>query len=135
MSITAAMQAGQATARSMMTDRCTIVRAGVAEPVYDTDTDTYTRPDDLTIYTGPCRVKTRKAMARTADAGEAVVVVARRELHLPVDEPGAGDVDVDDVATMDTSLNPMLVGKRLRISDLGDEQSHETARRLGIEQT
>ena len=125
--------AGRAAARALMADTCTITRAGVGEPVYDPATRTHTYPAATAVYTGPCKVRTMTAMAKTADAGEDVVVVARRELHLPADATEL--VAIDDVALITASQNAQLVGKRLRIADLGEDQTFSTARRLGVEQT
>lgn len=131
---TAALR-GRLAAQRLMTDNCTITRAGVGEPVYNPATDTFTNPATTTVYQGKCKIRSRQAMANTADAGEDVVVVARRELHLPVTATGVSDVRVNDVATITVSTNPNLAGKRFRISDLGEDQTHQTARRLGVEQS
>ena len=78
-----AVARGRIAAERLMTDTCTITRAG-GEPVYDATTDTYTFPAGSTVYEGKCKVRSRQAMAATPEAGEGVVVVARRELHLPL---------------------------------------------------
>lgn len=116
-----------------MLDTCTIVTED-AEPVYDPVTDTYTFDAAATVYSGPCKVQSSRALAHTADAGEQVVAVSRREMHLPVNADSA-DVRPRQVVTITASAhNAGLVGRKFLLTDLGDEKSMATARRYGIEE-
>jgi hypothetical protein len=124
---------GRAAAARLMVDTCTIVLED-AEPVYDEATDTYTYDASSTVYTGACKVQSARAMAATPEAGAELLAVSRRELHLPITTASAA-VRPDMVATITaSSLNPGLVGRKFRLSDLGDEKSLATARRFGVEE-
>lgn len=123
----AALEAGRQLAESLMTDTCVIRRKSgrATDPTTGVVGDVWTP-----VWGGPCKLQERETQARNAQAGERVVVVARPELHVPVDSPL---VQVDDVAEVTGSLDPENVGRRVRIASL-PVGSQKTARRYPVEE-
>lgn len=120
---------GRQMAEAGMADACTI-RRRTGETTDDLTGDVV--PTYIVVYAGPCRVQQSVAMGQRADAGEASVIVQRRELQLPVTTSTA--VRHEDEATVDACANdPGLVGRVFVIRD-EHGKSEATARRLTIEE-
>ena len=115
-------------AESLMVDSCVIrARTGRAtDPVTGEVADTYGDP----VYSGKCRMQSRDALARTTEVGPVLVEVMRREVHIPVGT-GSG-VAVGHVVDYTSTRNPVLNGT-YRVTDLGPDKTHGTARRLVVE--
>ena len=130
MSRASVLARGRSAALAGMIDACTITR--VTGHTTDPDTGVQT-PTTAEVYSGVCRVQSPgvTASARTADAGEAYVLLLRMELQLPNSATG---IAVGDVATITASANDAdLVGRVFRVRELA-HKSEATARRIGVEE-
>ncbi len=116
----------QRTAERLMVDACTIRRA--TGRTFNETTGQYT-PTTSVIYSGKCKVQIRGSSQGEAQAGDREVVTLSTELHLPMSVTA---VLVDDVATIVISLDPALVGRKLRVQQLF-YKTYATARRLPVE--
>lgn len=127
--MTAALLArARAAAERLMADECVVRRrTGVV-----TDPETgQTTPTYATVYAGRCRVQQRGPSARSAEAGEAHVLMQRLEVHVPVSVSG---VAVGDEVTITASAHdPDLVGRTFLVRELA-HKSMASARRLGVEE-
>lgn len=83
----------------------------------------------VTVYEGPARVATWESFESTAEAAGATITAQRYHLHIPVSAP---KMDVDDVATIIASDNPLLVGNVYRVAGT-HEKDDQTAQRLLVE--
>lgn len=121
---------GQALAESLMTDTCTITRAGAGERTFNATTNSYTDPADTTVYTGACRVKPSALSGNTtAQAGEREVSLWPYSVSIPFAETA----ELDDVVTVTASADPSLVGRTLRVRSVA-RGTYLTARRLDCEE-
>lgn len=127
MSAASVLARGRVAAEALMVDTCTIRR--VASEATDPETGqpsrTYT-----TIYTGKCRFQQSDVQARPETAGEAYVLMLRRELQLPMSVTG---LKVSDEITCDASIDADLVNRVFLARDLAGK-THATARRVQIEE-
>lgn len=114
------------TAEGLMDSLCVIQRqSGVVENANGVETPTYT-----TIYSGKCRLRMPHADARNAAASGQSVELQTPTLSLPV--VGSENVLPDDIATISSPLDPLVVTARV----MGvHSQTHSTARRLQVEVT
>lgn len=127
MSAASALARGRAAAEALMVDACTIQEVTGES----TETGGVVTPTYATVYSGKCRVQQPDAQARQEDAGEAYLLMSRRQLQLPMSVTG---VRADQVVTITASAqDPDLAG---RVFVVRDEfaKSHATARRVGIEE-
>ena len=106
-------------------DTGTIVRLS-GDPVFDPDTGTYTEPSESTIYTGAGRVMPRPAAETVVAVGEQPVTLRLYDVSLPYDADG---IEVDDYWVTTVSVDAELVGRRLRVLDVG-WSSLQAGRRL-----
>jgi hypothetical protein len=121
----------RAAAESLMTDECTISRAGVGAPVLDVDTGVLVDPTAVVVYEGPCRVQVASSLdVRAVDFGGQAVNLNRVQVSIPVadDEVRAQDV----VVITDAANDPQLVGRRFTVRG-AEAKSHATVRRLECE--
>lgn len=126
MSVVSVLARAQAAARALMVDTVTVKRKTSESTNPDTGDNT---PTYTTIYTGPCKVQQRNAIARPANVGEAEVFISRLELHLPVAVTGVAS---DDLVTITASAHDAdLVGRQFRVRELA-HKSFESARRYSI---
>lgn len=109
-----------------MVDRCEVVRFS-GEPVTNPD-GTVTRPSEV-VYDGPCKVQSSRPWPTLPDAGEHQWTVNPLEVHFPV----AADVRTGDVITVSDSLDPLNIGRVLRVTS-GDRKSYQTALRVRVEE-
>lgn len=108
-----------------MVDTCTITRRDGTSTT-DPNTGVVT-PNVTTLYMGKCRVQNRAPRTQDPIAGEAVWVEHLLELQIPMSVVG---VRTGDAATITaSSLDPDLVGRKLRIT-VPIHKSHATARRM-----
>lgn len=111
-----------------MVDQCRIRRAGEATE----DDDGNVTPSYTTVYEGRCKVQQQAVQSRPSDAGEASLLMVRRELHLPV-EASVGVRAGDQVKITACVFDPDLVDRTLVVRDEA-AKSMATARRLGVEE-
>lgn len=118
---------------SLMTDTCTITRAGTDKGTKNEITGQYDSPPaSATVYMGKCRVQIKSVIASSSDqaAGERQVVAQEFELQLPV--TGTESVTVHDVVEVLTAANDAsLVGRKFTVA-ARHEKSQATARRLRV---
>lgn len=117
-----------------MSDTCTVRRLTAGGMDEETGTST---PTLTVVYSGPCKMQTNSSVTSDRDAQAQQLTVQEPTLHLPFSAPvGAtgdpSDVTTDDVATIDTSVNPALVGVKARISGI-HPKTRPTAHRFPVE--
>lgn len=135
---------GRVLAEALMTDTCTITRAGAGAGAgagvgagvgpFNESTGQYDPPPRITVYTGKCRIQIKSAVASSADssAGDRLGTVQDRELQLPI--TGTADVSIDDVAEVTAAVSDAsLVGRKFTVTER-HEKSQATARRLRVRQ-
>jgi hypothetical protein len=95
-------------------------------------TDEYGRvtPVMTLIYAGKCRVMSWAVATTSPNVGQQRVDLLRMDLHVPTSVAG---VEVNDVATITSSRDPDLVGRRLRVDNLA-HKTDATARRFPVEE-
>jgi len=119
---------GRAAAEAGMVDACIIRRitGQVTDPDTGEVTTTYT-----TIYEGKCRLQQQGQQARPEQAGEAYLLMLRRELQLPMSVTG---LRTEDEVTMTASAyDPDLPGRVFLVRDLFGK-TEATARRVQVEE-
>jgi hypothetical protein len=110
-----------------MLDACVIKR--LTGETVNTATGAVT-PAYVQVYSGKCRVQQALAQGRIEVAGQASVVMAERQLQLPV--ATSPDVRADDIATITACVNDAdMIGREFRVRD-EHGKSEATARRLLI---
>lgn len=119
---------------SMMTDTCTITRAGIPDPdaVPDPETGLYPVPADDTVYTGGCSINVpgtvSASRSRQSAGDEAVMLTAI--LSVPALAPL---VKIGDVITFTSSTySPRLVGQKWKVGGL-IPGSRQTAQKVSVE--
>lgn len=84
------------------------------------------------VYTGRAKVQTYEAYEQTPGGSSgATVTVQRSQLHLPV---GAYSPEPGDVARLDTSRDPHMVGRLWRVTTRWPAKEHATAYRASVEE-
>ena len=128
MSRASVLARGRAAAEAGMVDACIIRRitGQVTDPDTGEVTNTYT-----TIYEGKCRLQQQGQQARPEQAGEAYLLMLRRELQLPMSVTG---LRTEDEVTMTASAHdPDLPGRVFLIRDLFGK-TEATSRRVTVEE-
>jgi len=123
----AAIHSGRRLAEALMTATATIYRR------------TGERRDGIrvvaqwsVVYTGRAKLQTYEAYEQTPGGSSgATVTVQRSHLHLPV---GAYSPEPGDVARMDTSRDPHMVGRLWRVTTRWPAKEHATAYRASVEE-
>ncbi|GHJ11212.1 hypothetical protein TPA0907_55790 [Micromonospora humidisoli] len=132
MVVGSALARGRRAAERLMVDRC-VVRRRTGDT---SDDDGNITPTWQTVYpppdgSGRCRLRQPTAMPRPDEAGEAVALMLRRELQLPISAVG---VQADDVVTMTASRHdPDAAGRTFVVVGL-HHASQATMRRLQVEE-
>jgi hypothetical protein len=123
MSLTVALTRGRAAAEALMVDTCTVRRGGT--PTYD-DTTGGTTPAWTPVYSGSCRLDDASAPASASTVGEAAVLLAQPEIHLPISAvlllPG------DEITITACPNDPVSVGRVFRVKS----KQGQTARRYQV---
>ena len=122
MSRTSVLARGQAAALAGMRDACTVTRGGART----TDANGDVTQATTTLYTGVCRVQQHQATADDKNIGEDQQLLLRVEVQLPMTVTG---LQVGDLITITTSIDPDLPGRQFRIHDLA-HKTDATARRV-----
>lgn len=128
------MARARANAEDLMTDRCVVTRPG--ESTTDPDTGL---PDTGTeqVYQGKCKVQTSGGLASeqtegsAAQAMGAVSLVWSLYMHFPF---GTSGLRAGDVVEVTESVNPLLIGRRLRLVSPQSEKTHATACRWNVKE-
>lgn len=128
------MARARANAEDLMTDQCVVTRPG------DTTTDSDTGLPDTgkeKVYEGSCKVQTSGGLASeqtegsAAQAMGAVSLVWSLYVHFPFCTSG---LRAGDVVEVTESVNPLLVGRRLRLVSPQSEKTHATACRWNVKE-
>lgn len=99
-----ALEAGRIRANSLMQDACTITVPGTGEPVYDKVHNVSVDPERVTLYSGPCRVRTPRLLAGTqAAVGPDMITQVYFVVSIPV-------------GSLDPAGNPVVVPKAARVT-------------------
>lgn len=117
----------RAEAEALMLDRCTIRRRATGATL-DDETGDYEAGSTTVVYSGRCLVSAAGSDV-DRDVASLSETVGRRLLKLPRVSPV---IQVGDVATIDTSQNPLLVGQRVTVRAVPDV-SVQVQRRLVVE--
>lgn len=123
---------GRALAESLMTDTCTITRAGTGKGAWNESTGQYDTPARSMVYTGKCRIQIKSIVASSSesDAGERASIAQEFELQLPI--AGTDTVAIHDVAEVTAAAHDdSLVGRKFTVT-ARHEKSQATARRLRV---
>jgi len=121
----------QAEAESMMTDTCTITRPG--DGTFNDTTGEYTTAASTTVYSGKCRIRTRSLgflRDRQTETGEELTTIWPYIVAIPA---GTADIQVLDVVTVSSAVDPLLAGVTLRVR-IANAGTATTARKLDCEQ-
>lgn len=116
-----------------MTDECTVVRPG--EAVTDPTTGEV-KPNSTQVYAGHCKVQTSGGLASenvegsAAQSMGAVSSVWSLYIHFPF----GTSLRNGDLATVTSSANPELVGRRYRMISPQSEKSWATACRWNVKE-
>lgn len=84
----------------------------------------------LERFSSVAKVQEPTVMVREAETGGQLVAVSTREVRLPVSKPA---IQSDDEIEVDESLDPLLVGRRLRTVG-GSAKTYATSRRYKVEE-
>lgn len=122
---------GRALAESLMTDTCTITRAGVGKGPWNESTGQYDSPAPTTVYSGKCRVQIMSGIpASRPTTGDRSTTLQETVLQLPV--TSTESIAVNDVATIVAAVSDAsLVGRQFTVY-ARHEKSQATARRLRV---
>jgi len=122
----------RAEANSMMLSEG-VIRRATGQVVRDPDTFEET-PEYAVVYEGKCRFKSAATQAGRSTIPGAISVDQGATLSLPIGEPGAGDVRLDDIWECTANpLDPTKVGKKARITG-EHSQTFATAHRYPVEE-
>lgn len=111
-----------------MVDKCTISRQSGSAT--DPDTGKVT-PTFTAVYSGKCQVQQTIAQSSNPEAGGHQFTVQDLVLKVPVSVTG---IQIGDTVTMSSAeLDPELVGRVFRVSDLF-HKTYATSRRLRVEE-
>lgn len=130
----ATLARARANAESLMTDTCRITRAAA------TSTDPHTglvSTKTETVYEGPCKVQTAGGLASENLEGSAqqamgaVSMIWMLYLHLPY---GTRGLQANDLATITSSTDPDLPGRRYRLISPQSEKTWNTAHRWNVKE-
>lgn len=118
----------QAYAESLMIDSVLIERRGTESTI---DPETYEEVwPYVTVYAGPCKVRTAGVQAREVSAGETNFDVSAAYIDLPLSDPLSGGVRAGDRATITgAALDASNVG-RVYVVQRDVERSAPVERRL-----
>lgn len=129
------MQRLRGFAETLMRDECTVTRA-TGETHVDSETGV-TTPVFITVYAGRCKLQTSGGIgAETSVSGVQTSVGGKIPqwslyAHFPFDTPG---LEEGDVMEIQTSYNPELVGRKLRLVNMQSEKTHVTAQRWNVKE-
>jgi hypothetical protein len=128
MSAASVLARAQAAALALMVDTCTIRR--LASTSTDSETGVIT-PTYTTVYSGACKVQARQPQsnARPHDLGEAAILVAHLELHLPMTATGVASDDLVNITA--SAHDPELLARSWHITSLA-HKSFLSARRFSM---
>lgn len=114
MNPTGPLAAARAYTARMAPATCTITEPDPAMgPVWSDTEGAYVTPE-RTVYSGVCRLVSPVSEAREVQAGSRTYLLRRLELLVPLDVR----VALDQKATVDSSPDPLLVGRPFRVFDV-----------------
>ncbi|MGC5033075.1 DUF6093 family protein [Micromonospora sp. DT229] len=126
--VAAPLARGRAMAEALMVDECVVRRRTGA--VTDPDTAVVT-PEYTVVYVGKCRIQQPTSAAREESPGQAVLLMLRFELQVPISAVGiAAD---DEVLLTASQFDPDLVDREFVVRGLS-HKTHPVMRRVEIEE-
>lgn len=87
-----------------MTERAVVTR--MPGPRYDEDTGDTVRPAPVTVYAGPCKLRTVTVYETSPEAGGHTYRQQRLQLHLPYGSPA---LEIGDTAHVTGRALPLVV--------------------------
>ena len=125
---TAALLRGRRKAEALMHTKCVIRR--VTGETTDRETGKVV-PVYSDMYTGKCKMQSYEGYEQEKNTAGTSVTVQRMSCHLPV---GAYRVNVGDIVEITGSrIDPMLVGRKFRITQEAPFKSFATAYRVFVD--
>lgn len=121
------VEQGRRRAEALMTATWLIER----ETGVTTEVDYKLVPERVAIYRGRGKLQTYEGHERSAKVGESTAVEQRMTLHIPV---GSARTMPGDLATCEASTDPLLVGRRFRITQEYPVKEHATAYRVFVDE-
>jgi hypothetical protein len=126
MSALLAAQRGQAAAEALMQDACTVEHpTGESTGPGGVVTTTYA----AAYYTGRCKVQIKAETGSDKEVGEALRIVSRRVVSLPMSVTGV--LEGDRITITASVLDASLVGKVYTARDV-EAKTFQTARRVTV---
>ena len=129
------MQRLRGFAETLMRDECTVTRA-TGETHVDSETGV-TTPVVMTVYEGSCKIQTSGGVGSETSVGSSQSSLGAKipqwslYAQFPFDTPG---LEEGDEVEIQTSQNPELVGRKLRLINLQSEKTHATAQRWNVQE-
>lgn len=101
-----------------MTAECVVTRpaSSAGTPTFDEEAGRTTYPAQPKIYTGPCRVQRAALTGANADViGDRPQPLRSYVVSTPLAAPL---LQVNDVVTLTTAVDPVMAGRRMRVEDV-----------------
>lgn len=125
---TAALMRGRRKAEALMFDKCIIRR--VTGETTDRETGKVV-PVYADMYTGKCKIQSYEGYEQEKDTVGTSLTMQRMSCHLPV---GAYRINVGDIVEITESrLDPLLVGRKFRITNEAPFKTLATAYRVFVD--
>lgn len=125
---TAALMRGRRKAEALMFDKCIIRR--VTGETTDRETGKVV-PVYADMYTGKCKIQSYEGYEQEKDTVGTSLTMQRMSCHLPV---GAYRINVGDIVEItDSRLDPLLVGRKFRITNEAPFKTLGTAYRVFVD--
>lgn len=125
---TTALLRGRRKAEALMQDKC-LIRRVIGETTDRETGKVVPLLDD--VYTGKCKMQSYEGYEQEKNTAGTAVTVQRMSCHLPV---GAYRVNVGDIVEITASrLDPMLTGRKFRITQEAPFKTYATAYRVFVD--
>lgn len=103
------------TSESAMPATCAVTRRG-GDHALDTDTGMLEGPAETAVWSGACRVRSLNTQGQDGQVGALHETFGRYVVTLPYDADG---IEVDDFLEVSAGTDDELVGRPLRVIDVG----------------
>lgn len=124
----AATLRGRRRAEALMQDQC-LIRRVIGETTDRETAKVVPLYDD--VYTGKCKLQPYEGYEQEKNTAETALTVQRMSVHLPV---GAYRINVGDVVEVtDSRMDPLLVGRKFRITQEAPFKTFATAYRVFVD--
>jgi len=123
----AVVRGGRVAAERLMTTEVVVSRA-LGDDLVDPVTGERER---VTVYAGKAKLTSYEAHESSSMSGGRVITTQRMTLHVPV---GSYEAQVGDLATVTASTDPLLVGRKVRVTQQAPYKEHATAYRCFVDE-